>query len=117
MKLVAHDDEVQKFPRAAEDFLLTAVDHLASIRMIADNPQPGVAPRHYLIKATSKPDPTSPWRVPSLDAGQIQCADENKNQSLALRSHPVLYSSGLNLSLRSEPNNRKITTMLQIVRR
>jgi hypothetical protein len=52
--MVAHDDVTQVRPIVANDRLLDAVDQPASIRVIADNLLPGVAPRLHVINAARK---------------------------------------------------------------
>ena len=48
----------------ADDRLLEAVDQPASIRIIADNLLPGIAPRHHVIDGALELDPKSPWHLP-----------------------------------------------------
>jgi hypothetical protein len=68
MKVVAHHDVTDELPLAADDRLLQSVEQLASIRIIANNPPPGIAPRHHVIDGTLELDPKSPWHAPRLDS-------------------------------------------------
>jgi hypothetical protein len=78
MKTAAHDDVTQDLP---VDRLLAALDQTASVRVIADNVLPGIAPRHHATGGTLLPDPNS-WRhVPSSVARQYDCPAENKNRA------------------------------------
>ena len=45
----------------ANDCVLEAVDQPASIRIIADDFLPGIAPRHHVIISALKFGPWSPW--------------------------------------------------------
>jgi hypothetical protein len=49
MKVVAHHDVTDELPLAAADRPLQSVEQSASIRIIADNPLPGVAPRYHVL--------------------------------------------------------------------
>jgi hypothetical protein len=95
MKVVAHYDVADERPLVSDDRLLQSVEQSASIRIIADNPLAGIAPRHPVIDGTLELNPKPPWHAPSLGAQRADCPAENKKQSLTSRSITTLsYWSG-----------------------
>ena len=75
--MIADDDITEQLPVVADDRLLEAGDQAASIRIIADNLLPGVAPCHHVIDGTLKSDTAKPT---SLDARRTDCPAETKNK-------------------------------------
>jgi hypothetical protein len=47
---------------------LQSVEQSASVRIIADNPPPGIARRHHVIDGTLELDPKSPCHAPESEA-------------------------------------------------
>jgi hypothetical protein len=46
MNMIAHDDAAEGLPVVADGRLLETVDQPSSVRIIADDLLPGIAPRH-----------------------------------------------------------------------
>ena len=65
--MVAHDDVAAELPAVADDRLLETVYEPTSVRIVAGDLLPCVAPRHHVIDGTPKLDQKSPSRVQSLD--------------------------------------------------
>jgi hypothetical protein len=61
MEMVAHDDIAEQFPVVTDDRLLEAVDQPTSVRIVADDLLPGIAPRHHMVNGALKLDPKSAW--------------------------------------------------------
>ena len=86
MEVIAHHDVTQQLPVATADRLFEHLDQPASVRIIADDFLPRIAPRHHVINGAFLFDPKSSWHVTSLDASEIICQAENKTQSLTPRA-------------------------------
>jgi hypothetical protein len=83
MEIIAHDDVADQLPALADDRVLEAHDQPTSVRVIADNLLPSVAPSHHVIDRALKFDPQSPWHVQSNDTGETDFQAENQKQSLS----------------------------------
>ncbi len=66
--MISHNDVTQQLPAMADDGVLEPVKQPASVRIIADDLPPGVAPRHHVINGALEFDPQSSWHVGRLDA-------------------------------------------------
>jgi len=49
MEMIAHDDVRDQLPAVTDDGRLEPGDQPPSVRIIADNLLPGVAPRHHVV--------------------------------------------------------------------
>jgi hypothetical protein len=90
MQMIPHDDVADQLPAMAEHSALQAIDQPSSVRIVAHNLLPSVAPRHDVIDGALKFDPQSPWHVGTLDGGRsfVKRKTSNKvcHREAALRS-------------------------------
>ena len=78
--MIAHDDVTEQLPALADDGLFEPVNQPASVRIIADDLLPGIAPRHHVIDGPLKFDSQSSWHVERLDVRSLIVKLKTGNQ-------------------------------------
>ncbi len=78
--MISHNDVTQQLPAMAHDGVLEPFKQPASVRVIADDLLPGVAPRHHVINGALEFDPQSSWRFEKLDARRPVVKLKTKNK-------------------------------------
>ena len=63
MEMISHNDITQQLPSMADDRLFEPINQPASVRIIADDFLPGIAPRHHVINGALKFNAKSSWHV------------------------------------------------------
>jgi hypothetical protein len=80
MEMISHHDVTQQLSAIADDRVLEPFDQPASVRIVADDLLPGIAPSHHVINGTLKFDPQSSWHVERLNVPKTGCQAKTKNQ-------------------------------------
>jgi hypothetical protein len=78
----------EQLPAVADDSALEGGDQPASVRIIAHDLLPRVAPRHDVIDGALKFDPQSPWHVGRLNLGENDCQAEKQETKSVTAKHP-----------------------------
>ncbi len=69
-----------QLPAMADDGVLEPVKQPASVRIVADDLLPGVAPRHHVTNGALEFDPQSSWHFGWLDARKLVVKLKTKNK-------------------------------------
>ena len=85
--MIPHEDITEHLPAVADDGAPEGVDQPASIRVMADDLLPRVAPRHDVRDGALEFDPQSPWHVGRLDLGKTDGQAE-KQETKSVTAKP-----------------------------